>query len=518
MGNYIRENSRQQGYLLPPRMEDWVPKDHPARVIDGFVESLDIESLEVEENNDDVGRKSYSPRTMIKIILYCYSIGDRSSRRIERLTYENIAVRWLSGDLHPDYRTIARFRQMNIGILTRLLAATVSLYREAYLSFKEFEGVVFIDGTKIYADANADRPVDIKRLEKMAERILREAEEVDKEEDKQYGEDRSGDKISPDVLSGLREKITEQKERLEEKIKRGPKADRVLKKIERLERGIELFEKESEDNSDKKGRVNVTDPDCRFMKHRSHGKHPSYNGQIAVDSNGVIMASDVVQEAGDNHQLSRMVKESKKILGETVEIKKVPADKGYYEVNELRDTMEMGVIPIVKKQSPVKKGKDGFSREDFKYNKEKDVWLCPAGKELRYREIRHDKGKEYRVYQCSVKACRECKFKDKCLSKRGSEIKRGRVYRVLNDMEFLEKYAAIMKDEINLELYKGRKQTVEPAIGVIKRCLGFRRFSLRGLKKVRGEFSLIATVYNLKKITNLCKANGIMTRLEYNIA
>ena len=516
MGNYIKENSRQQGYLLPPRMEDWIPNDHPARVIDGFVEGLDIESFEIEENNDDVGRKRYSPKTMIKIILYCYSIGDRSSRKIERLTYENIAVRWISGDLHPDYRTIARFRQMNIGVLTKLLAATVSLYREAYLSFKEFDGVVFIDGTKIYADANADRTVDIKKLEKIAKRILREAEEVDKEEDKQYGEGRSGDKIFPDVLAGLKEKIAEHKKRLEEKIKRDSKADRTLKKIEKLERGIELFEEERDGNSDKKGRVNITDPDCRFMKHRLHGKHPSYNGQLVVDNNGVIVASDVVQEAGDNHQLSRMVKKTKKNLGEGVEIKKVPADKGYYEVDELRDTMEMGVVPIVKKQSPVKKGEDRFSREDFKYNKEKDVWICPGDEELHYRGIKHDKGKEYRIYQCSVKVCRECKFKDKCLTRSGSEIKRGRVYTVLNDIEFLEKYEAIMKDEVNLELYKRRKQTVEPAIGVIKRCLGFRRFSLRGLEKVRGEFSLIAAVYNLMKITNLCGTDAVIARLAYD--
>ena len=211
-----------------------------------------------------------------------------------------------------------------------------------------------------------------------------------------------------------------------------------------------------------------------------------------------------------------MVRKAKENMGEGVEIEKVPADKGYYEVNELRDTMELGVTPIVKKQSPVEKGGSSFSRGDFTYNEEKDMWLCPGGKGLHYRGIKHDKGKAYRIYQCSVKACRECTLRNRCIKGGGDKIKRGRVYTVLNDLEFLEKYAAIMKDEVNLELYKRRKQTVEPAIGVLKRCLGFRRFSLRGLEKVRGEFNLITAVYNLMKITKLCGTDAVITRLAYD--
>lgn len=192
MGNYIEGKSRFQAFLFPPRMEDWIPEDHSASVIDRFIESLDIFSLKLVENNDESGRSRYSPLVMLKILIYSYSIGVRSNREIERLTYENVAIRWLSCDLHPDYRTVARFRSEKSEVLKDLLTETVKLYCRLDLEERGFEGVVFVDGTKMYANSSIDSVVDLERIEKRVERILKEAELIDEEEDEKYGKDGSG--------------------------------------------------------------------------------------------------------------------------------------------------------------------------------------------------------------------------------------------------------------------------------------------------------------------------------------
>ncbi|MEO0069056.1 MAG: transposase [candidate division WOR-3 bacterium] len=174
--------------LFPPQLDEWIPQNHPARVVDLFVDSLDMAALGIRENNQETGRPSYDPKLMMKLLLYGYSQGERSSRKLERLTYENTAYIWLTGNLHPDYRTIARFRQQNISVMRELLKKTLEFYQAVDVALAE---VVFADGTKVFANASDDATITeekIRGLEEVASRILKEAEDVDKDEDRRVGE------------------------------------------------------------------------------------------------------------------------------------------------------------------------------------------------------------------------------------------------------------------------------------------------------------------------------------------
>jgi len=517
MGRYIEGKSRHQLELFPARLDEWIEEDHPARVIDKFADNINMDSLGLKENNDEVGRPRYSPFALIKALIYCYSIGIRSSRKIERLAGENMAVHWLTRGLKPDYRTIARFRSDNAKALKGLLTETIKLYIGLNLYNEDLKGIIFIDGTKIYSDSNGDRIINPEKLSKKVEQILKEAAIIDEEEDKIYGKDNSGGKVTPEKMKKLEGLLKEAKERIEKGLAKKENSDKELKsKIERLEEDISAYQDLYEENSDKKDRVNLTDPDARLMKHRLHGSHASYNAQLSVDGNRFIMGADVVNEQNDYKQLKNMVKKTIFNLGKDRRIKKCVADKGYYETNEMREVIKMGIEPVVKKERQGRRNNKYFGREDFIYGTERDVVVCPGKKELTFSGIVIDKGKEYRRYRCSDPVCQSCILKHKCI--RGEKRKSAKVYIILNDKEYLEEYEAIMNDEENKEIYKKRREIVEPVIGTVKRDLNFTRFSLRGSVKVGGEFGLVSTVYNIRKLINLAGIKELIRKMEYSTA
>lgn len=518
MGRYIEGKSRHQLELFPARLDEWIEEDHPARVIDRFADNIDMDSLGLKENNDEVGRPRYSPFALIKALIYCYSIGIRSSRKIERLAGENMAVHWLTRGLRPDYRTIARFRSDNAEALKELLTETIKLYIDLDLYNEDLKDTIFIDGTKIYSDSNGDRIIDPEKLSRKVEQILKEAEIIDDREDRIYGKDNSGGKVTPEKMKKLEELLKKAKEKVEKRLEKEENSDKELKaKIEKLEKDINSYQDLYKEKRDKKNRVNLTDPDARLMKHRLHGKHASYNAQLSVDGNRFIMGSDVINEENDYHQLTRMVKESISNLEGKRKIKKCVADKGYYDANEMKEVMKMGIDPVVKKQHQGKRNNKYFGREDFVYDKKKDVVVCPAGEELTLMGIYKDKGKKYSRYRCSEPICKSCSLNHRCI--RGKKRKSAKTYTILNDKEYLGKHEEIMNNEENKEIYRKRKEIVEPVIGTVKRGLNFTRFSLRGIEKVRGEFTgLVSTVYNIRKLINLAGFEELMKKMEYNSA
>lgn len=472
---HIESTPRNQYLLFPPIIEDWIPQTHPARIIDLFVENLDPKTLGIVENNDLTGRPNYEPKLLLKIILYGYSNGERSSRVLERKTYEDIAYIWLTGNLHPDYRTIARFRQNNISALKALLKETLRLYETVGI---DFDGIIFSDGSKVYANANAKNIATIEKLQKLeelAERILNEAGDLDDKEDQVMGDDnRKFFKV---------EKLAELKE-----------------KIARCKEALEM-------GGDK---VSLTDKDAKFMRHLGHGKHLSYNGQLSVDKNGIIVDTDVVTKPSDDGiLLKERVKSAEVNLGK--EVTKVVADSCFFETNAIKEMMEEGKSCIVPKQTDVKRvrGKNKvFDIKDFRYEKESDGYICPLGKWLKLRSERKAHGKEYLVYGAKKKDCLSCSLSERCYKGKGKPF--GRSLQVLKDRDYLERYEQIMtKDK---ELLAERKSIIEPVIGFIKSHLRFRRFLLRGLEKVKGEWSLIAVVHNLIKIWRIIK--GKMSNKE----
>lgn len=475
---HIESTPRNQYLLFPPIIEDWIPQTHPARIIDLFVESLNTKTLGIEENNDLTGRPNYEPKLLLKIILYGYSNGERSSRVLERKTYEDIAYIWLTGNLHPDYRTIARFRQNNISALKTLLKETLRLYEAVGI---DFDSIIFSDGSKVYANANDKNIATLERiqkLEKIAEAILNEAGDLDDKEDQVMGDD-----------------------------------NRKLFKVEKLEEIKEKIAKCKEALEAGGDKVSLTDKDAGFMKHIGHGKHLSYNGQLSVAKNGIIVDTDVVTKPSDDGiLLKERVKSAEVNLGK--EVTKVVADSCFFETVAIKEMMNQGKSCVVPKQTDVKRsrGKNKvFDIKDFKYEKESDGYICPGGKWLKLRSGKKNRGKEYFVYGATKKDCLRCSLRGRCYKGRGGSY--GRSLMVFKDRNFLEEYERVMV--MDKGLLAERKSIIEPVIGLIKSHLRFRRFLLRGLEKVKGEWSLIAVVHNLIKIWRIIKGKLINRGLVY---
>jgi len=464
--SHIQGIAKDQYFLLPPLVSEWIPENHPARIVEMFVDSIEVKDLGFSEENEMTGRPSYGPEVMLKIILYGYATGERSSRKLESKTYDDLAYIWLTGDLHPDYRTIARFRQNNTDGLKELLKETLNLYLSVGHTF---DGIIFSDGTKIYANASDDKVINAKRinaLEGLAEKMLKEAEKADKEEDEKDG-DNNSNFIKKDAIRKINEKIIEYKGRLA--------------------------------NSNQKT-ISLTDKESRYMKHaRGHGKHLSYNAQISVNKEGIIFEAEVsTKPADDGELLKERVKGVEKNTGK--EVKKVIADTGYYETNAVKKITESGKRCIVPKQSTQEKDK-----ENFKYNKKKDLYKCVKKKELKYIRERYDKGKKYIVYAAKKEDCLSCELSEKCY-KGKAKGKYGRSIMIYEDRDFTKEYRKTINR--NKKLYKKRQYTIEPVIGTIKSGLRFRRFALRGLEKVKAEWSLITVALNLIKIRKLMLNSG----------
>jgi hypothetical protein len=388
------------------------------------------------------------------------------------------------------------------------------LYKDVELDLKGFDGVLYTDGTKVEADASRERVLDGKGLGRMAERILREAELADAEEDVEFGANGSGERLSSQALSVLKNKVREAAEKLE---------GNAGKRAKRLGRALDVYEIQAGGNSDKKGRVNVTDPDSRFMKHADGRKLPSYNVQVTTDSKGVILGMDVVQDECDNHQLSRMVAKALENLGISAEelsadgdgIRiRVAADTGYFEINQLRGLLKEGITPIVKapdrEKNRVKRGM--FRRDEYKYYPEREVAICPSGKELKRCGIRRMRGKDYAVFRGRRGDCGKCTLRSRCISDKCGNFPK--TFMLLNDGEFWKRHSRIIDDAANQEIYRRRSQKAELPFAAMKRALGFGRFSLRGNENVKGEQGLVCSVYNLKRIVNVVGFKELLRRLS----
>jgi len=467
--SYIAGTPRNQGFLFPPMVEEWIPAEHPARMIDWFVESLDCQGLGFGSQNEETGRPSFAPQVMLKILLYGYASGERSSRVLERWTYENVALFWLTGNLHPDYRTIARFRQEHQVSLTGLLKETLRLYAEAGVVF---EGTVFSDGTKVYANASDNEIASaerIKRLEHLAAKMVAEAAALDAREEGQMGE-QNRYLVPKERLGKIQEKI---------KTCSAALAATTAKK------------------------VSLTDGQAKFMKHAGgHGKHLSYNGQVSVDAHGVILEAAVVTAPGESGALlQERVAAVEANTGSAVE--RVVADSGYYETNAVQELMDAGKAVVVPHPEAVKRARGKarwYTVFDFHYLAEEKVYQCPAGQRLVFKWHKQSKGKHYLIYVAEKTVCQACPYRERCY--RGTATSTwGRRLAVLADREFVAAYEQNM--EQHQDLMKRRKCIVEPVFGQFKSRFRFRRFLLRGLEKVNAEWHLLATVYNLKRLSKL---------------
>ncbi|MCK4682717.1 IS1182 family transposase [Candidatus Bipolaricaulota bacterium] len=469
-----RYGKRHEHDLLPACIEDYVPAEAPVRVYDAFVEALDFGELGIELDSGKVGNSSYDPKTMLKLLVYGYSYGIRSSRKLERATHYNLSFMWLMGGLKPDHKTIAEFRRKHKVSLSEVLRQCARLCLKLDLIVGNS---LFVDGSKMRANASLKHHWSKDRCRKHLEKIDRRIEEILSECERTDEQESSGGSMVE-----MPEELTDQ-QALREK---------VQEIIEQLE-------------SDSKASVNTTDSDCVRI-HGRQGSHAGYNMQTVVDEkHGLIVNADVVADNNDLGQLVNQVKQAHETLGRSCET--VCADAGYANYDELEkiDNEQVRVVVPSRRQAGTK-AVESFDKSEFKYDSDNDVYVCPAGEVLTYRGIEN---KNKKVYKVGARVCRQCCYFGECTKSR----KNGRkIVRYVNE-EFRERLATQFEQPDSQAIYELRKQKAELPFGHIKRNLNAGYFLLRGLDGVRAEASLLASCFNLVRMITLIGVPALIAEL-----
>jgi transposase len=462
---------KKQTMLLPPSLEDYVPLSHLARVVDEVVEALDTK--EIEDKYSDLGQNTYHPKIQLKLLFYGYATGNRSGRKIAQMCESDTAYIYLAQMYRPDFRTINDFRKNNLYQIKDYFVEVVRMCKG--LGMVKM-GEISIDGTKIKANAAKRRTKDKKGYERWLEgieeriqKILQEAGEIEEEEDRLYGKDKRGDELPEEIRT----------------------KDKLRKKIKEVMETL---------NTEKEKR-NLTDPDARFMRDGRGRIDINYNGQIAVSQDQVILAAEVINEPNDRGALKEILEQAEANIGE--EMEEVIADSGYSSYDDyeyLQKEGKTGYIPDQYldeiKQGEYQKEENRYHLENFIYDKEKGIYICPEGKELRFYKRRDsESGKRKRrgdIYRGI--GCGECGVRELCTKQKARTIWREERRELLEDMR-----KRLLSEEGKAK-YKKRLYTVEPPFGNLKHNLGYRSFLLRGLEKVDGEFKLMCIGHNLKKM------------------
>jgi len=461
--------------MLPPTIEEYVGEDDPVRAYDVFVEALDLEGLGIDFKEDRVGNSAYDPKMMLKILVYGYSYGWRSSRKLERALHHNLSFMWLTGGMKPDHKTIAKFRRDNTAALKKVLRQCVKLC----IKLRLIEGnTLFIDGSKIRANASINQTWTEDKCRKVLEKT-----------DKRIGEILKECEQADDSESGMPVRLPEE---LKDKLALKEKVQAIVKKIKEEERT----------------QLNAVDGDCVKVCGRQ-GTHAGYNAQITVDErHGLIVNSDVVDESNDTRQFSEQVRQANEIIGS--KCKAACADAGYANTANLKESVEEGIEVIVpsQKQALHNSHEDNpFGKDKFIYDKETNQYICPEGKVLKYSHYSETKGHYlYRIKGPSN--CIECKHYGRC-----TDNTRGRAIIRLKDEYVKEGLDALYISDKGQAIYKKRKEKVELPFGHIKGNLKAGEFLLRGLKGVNAEMALLSTCFNISRMITILGISGIMTAL-----
>jgi transposase len=447
----------------------------PVRVYDAFVEALDLNALGIEIDSNQVGNSEYDPKAMLKLFIYGYSYGIKSSRKLERETHHNLSFIWLMGGLKPDHKTIAEFRRKNKGVLKRVLRQCARMCLRLNLIAGN---VLFVDGSKIRANASRGQTHDqtyyeqlLSEIDGRIEQLVEESEKIDETEQGQA----SWVEMEDELI---------QKKHLKDRVQ---EALRTLK-----ETGGE--------------KINLTDPDCAIM-HSVQGSHASYNVQSVVDEkNGLIVHAEAVSETSDVNQFARQVDQANDVLGKPCEV--ACADAGYADTGELQKIDGKEIKVIVPSQRQALHEEEGpFSKSHFRYDQEQDCYWCPEGHRLSY--VGTDKGSGKRHYQIThKKICQGCVHYGEC-----TEAKKGRKIIRLPLEEIKERLEAQYEEASSQEIYAKRKARVEHPFGHIKRNLKTDGFLIRGRVGVNAETSLLGTCFNLARMITILGVSGLIEKL-----
>lgn len=476
MSKFISGENRSQSTLFPESLDDYVNEENTVRVIDVFIDELDLTKLGFKGLNlKTTGRPRYHPATLLKLYLYGYLNRVQSSRRLETECQRNLELMWLLGKLAPDFKTIADFRKDNGQGIKNVCKTFVEVCRRLNM----FEGaVIAVDGSKFKASNNKSNnytpskvKFHIERVEKHIERYLEQLEEADKE---QIGNIKI--QATKERLAGFREQLKELRE----------------------------IKEQVESHPDKQ--ISTTDPDSRLMKTQGFTRMVSYNVQSAVDTRHHLIVAHEVTNVPDRGQLTPMTKLAQAALQK--KNIRVLADKGYFSQPDLKSTIELGAEPIMPKTDTSSSEKKGiFNRSLFKYDPEKDIYICPAGNELQNRMQVFEQGKYLDVYFNHI-ACRDCTIRSKCTKSRKDPR---RIRRWVNE-ELTEQMLKKLENEPELMLH--RKQTVEHPFGTIKLWMGTTHLLTRRFNNVSTEISLHVLAYNFRRMLTIMGAKGLSNAIK----
>jgi transposase len=467
MAGFVAGTDRGQATLLPECLDDWVDDSNPVRVIDAFVEMLDLRDLGFTSVDPaDTGRPAYHPSIHLKLYIYGYLNRVHSSRRLEREAGRNVEVMWLLGRLAPDFKTIADFRKDNGPAIKKVCARFVEVCRELGLLAK---ASVAIDGSKFKAVNNRDKNFTQAKVERrrkqLEESVARYLAQLD-----------TADRQDPSEV------VTLKKMRYKEK----------LEKLQSEMAKLAAIEKQVLASPDKQ--VSFTDPDSRSMATSGRGSGVvGYNVQTAVDTeNHLIVAHEVTNVGSDRSQLAHTAQAAKEAL--KVEKLEAVADRGYFNGEEIKACEDAGItVTLPKPMTSGAKADGRFGKQDFVYLAEEDVYRCPAGEQLIYRMTTVENGLKMRRYWTN--ACRACPLKAKCTKGPERRITRWEHEQVVEAVqERLDK---------NPEAMRTRRETVEHPFGTLKMRMGATHFLCKTLPKVATEMALCVLGYNMTRVLNI---------------
>jgi transposase len=478
MKRFIEGVDRVQGTLFPERLEDWVDEDNPVRVIDVFVDDLDLCGLGFGRAQPEAtGRPGYHPAMLLKLYIYGYLNRVQSSRRLEREAGRNVEVMWLTTRLVPDHKTIADFRKDNGAAIRKVCSQFVALCRQLGLLAT---ASVAVDGSKFKAVNNRDRNFTqakmqrrMAQIEKSVARYLDQLDTADRQE-------------PSDVRLMTVTRLTEKLEKLRQEMQR-----------------LELLEAQRLAAPDQQ--ISLTDPDARSMATSGRGSGVvGYNVQAAVDTeHHLIVTHEVINVGNDRGQLAEMSEKARAVLG--TEHLNVVADRGYFDSEEILACDRAGItVTLPRPQTSRSKAQGRFGKQDFRYVADEDVYVCPADQRLTYRYTNEENGLARRHYWINV--CQNCPIKDRCTTGKERRIARWEHEHVLEAVQ--------RRLDENPKAMRQRRETVEHPFGTLKARMGATHFLMKRLRNVRTEMALSVLAYNLTRVMNILGIGPLMAAIR----
>src|SRR3974390_67897 len=478
MRRFVEGADRGQWTLLPECLDDFIDESNPVRVIDAFVDALDLAEMSFEGVEPAAtGRPSYHPSALLKLYIYGYLNRVQSSRRLGREAGRNVEVMWLLGRLVPDHKTIADFRKDNGLALRKVCARFVELCREMGLLATTS---VAIDGSKFKAVNNRDKNFTKAKVQRrraqLEESVARYLSQLD-----------TADRQEP--TEALAAKVT----RLKEK----------LTKLKEEMGKLAVYEKQMLASHDQQ--ISLTDPDSRSMATSGRGSRVvGSNVQVAVDTeHHLIVTHEVTNSGSDRAQLTNVASQAKEVLG--VDELEAVADRGYFSGEEILACQKAGIaVTLPKPMTSGIEARGRFGKQDFVYLSDEDVYRCPAGEKLTYRYTNEEDGKVLRRYWTT--ACENCSLKSQCTTGPQRRIARWEHEHLLEAVKH--------RLDANPEAMRQRRETVEHPFGTMKARMGATHFLTKTLPKVATEMALHVLAYNLTRVINIMGIQSLMAAMR----